>query len=165
MLTCRSVAAGDYAVPPTEAGVLRKPLKAELRPAELVQVFSYPRDLEAHYSIGVSLGAGSFGIVREAIELSTGRRWAVKSIMKVPKNGHPTPRYLLKLQTEVDVMRQLGASLDAVHLKDVFEDENSVHLVMELCEGGSVLDGLSQGEYSECQVGRAIVVVVAGILG
>ncbi len=29
----------------------------------------------------------------------------------------------------------------------------AVHLVMELCEGGSVLDGLKDGEYSERQVG------------
>ena len=28
-----------------------------------------------------------------------------------------------------------------------------MHLVMELCEGGSVLDGLKDGEYSERQVG------------
>ena len=28
-----------------------------------------------------------------------------------------TPRYLLKLQTEVDAMMQLGASLDSVYLK------------------------------------------------
>lgn len=150
-------ATGDYAAAPSEVDVLRKPLKAELRPAELVHVFGYPRDFEARFQIGASLGAGSFGIVREAIDVRTGRRWAVKSIAKVPKNGHPTPRYLLKLQTEVDVMRQLGASLDAVHLKDVFEDDHSVHLVMELCEGGSVLEGLSQGDYSECQVVRWLV--------
>jgi hypothetical protein len=37
-------------------------------------------------------------------------------------------------------------------LQDVFEDDAAVHLVMELCEGGSVLDGLKDGEYSERQV-------------
>ena len=40
-------------------------------------------------------------------------------------------------------------------LQDVFEDDAAVHLVMELCEGGSVLDGLKDGEYSERQVGAA----------
>ena len=43
-----------------------------------------------------------------------------------------TPRYLLKLRTEVEIMQQLGYSLDAVNLKDVFEDDESVHLVMEV---------------------------------
>lgn len=37
----------------------------------------------------------------------------------------------------------------------MFEDDIAVHLVMELCEGGSVLDGLKDGEYSERQVGWA----------
>ena len=50
-------------------------------------------------------------------EKKTGRRFACKTIPKVPKRGACTPRYLLKLQTEVDVMQQLGASLDSVHLK------------------------------------------------
>ena len=49
-------------------------------------------------------------------------------------------------------MGQLGASLDAVHLHDVCEDDSSVHLIMELCEGGSVLDGLKEGVYSERQI-------------
>lgn len=41
---------------------------------------------------------------------------------------------------------------DTFSKQDVFEDELSIHLVMELCEGGSVLDGLQQGDYSERQV-------------
>lgn len=35
----------------------------------------------------------------------------------MPKRAGSTPRYLLKLQTEVDAMQQLGPSLDAVYLK------------------------------------------------
>ena len=70
------------------------------------------------YDMGAVLGAGSFGVVREAIERSgLQRRYACKTVPKVPKRGVGTPRYLLKLQSEVDVMRQLGSSLDAVFLK------------------------------------------------
>lgn len=56
-------------------------------------------------------------MVREAVDVSTGRSYAVKTIGKIPKRGMPTPRYLLKLRTEVEIMQQLGYSLDAVHLK------------------------------------------------
>lgn len=73
--------------------------------------------LVCRYHIGKVLGAGSFGIVREATEKTTNRRFACKTIPKIPKRGLCTPRYLLKLQTEVDVMQQLGASLDSVHLQ------------------------------------------------
>lgn len=79
--------------------------------------FPPPPRLVPSYAMGDMLGAGSFGVVRQATENQTGNQYAVKSIMKIPKNGRPTPRYLIKLQTEVDAMRQLGASLDAVHLK------------------------------------------------
>lgn len=43
-----------------------------------------------------------------------------------------------------------------------------MHLVMELCEGGSVLDGLRDGEYSERQVAhimRAVVRFIAQVGG
>jgi calcium-dependent protein kinase len=130
------------------------------------------------------IGAGSFGTVREAVERSTGQRFAVKTVSKVPKRGPPTPRcgtaqqrrmprwpaaagsqvawcahtsyppppppgpnpthppthpplkrYLLKLRAEVEVMQQLGVSLNAVYLADVFEDDVNIHMVMELAEG------------------------------
>ena len=142
----------DYKAKAGDAAILEQAPKTELAPEEVKNVFGFPRDLKEKYTLGRILGAGSFGVVKEAIHSETGKRYAVKSIPKAPKNGKPTPRYLLKLQCEVDSMGQLGASLDAVYLRDVFEDDTSVHLVMELCEGGSVLDRLKDGEYSERQV-------------
>lgn len=150
----------DYAANAGDDAVLQRPLKSELFPEEIVNVFGYPRDLREVYDVGIVMGAGSFGIVRLAIEKSTGRKYACKTIPKTPKSGHPTPRYLLKLQTEVDAMSQLGASLDAVFLKDVYEDDTHVHLVMELCEGGSVLDRLKIGEYGEAQVAQIMASVL-----
>jgi serine/threonine protein kinase len=150
----------DYSAKASDATILQLPLKSPLAPSQIRNVFGFPRSLRKAYSLGGVLGAGSFGVVREATERATGRLYAVKSIPKSPKNGKPTPRYLLKLQTEVDAMGQLGASLDAVYLKDVFEDDVSIHLVMELCRGGSVLDRLKEGEYSERQVAHIMRAVL-----
>ena len=63
------------------------------------------------------IGAGSFGVVREAVHKRTNVHYACKTIPKLPKKGRGTPRYLLKIQTEVDAMLQLGPSLDAVFLQ------------------------------------------------
>ena len=82
------------------------------------------------YNLGKVLGAGSFGVVREAKEKSTDRHYACKTIPKVPKRGFCTPRYLLKLQTEVDVMQQLGASLDSVYLKVASSSKNYGHVTL-----------------------------------
>lgn len=142
----------DYSAKAGDSDVLQKPLKCELAASEVRNVFGFPRNLRDRYSVGDVLGAGSFGVVRSCTERSSGKKYAVKSIPKIPKNHKCTPRYLLKLQTEVDAMGQIGSSLDAVYLKDVFEDDAALHLVMELCEGGSVLERLKSGEYSERQV-------------
>lgn len=72
------------------------------------------------YNIGKVIGAGSFGVVREAVHKKTGVHYACKTIPKIPKKGRGTPRYLLKIQTEVDAMLQLGPSLDAVYLNVSF---------------------------------------------
>ena len=70
------------------------------------------------------LGSGSFGTVFKAKEKKTGHYYAVKTIPKKPTGqgdrGKATPRYLLKIQTEVEAMSQLGASLNAVFLKVFF---------------------------------------------
>jgi len=92
------------------------------------------------------------------VEHDSGREYAVKSIAKKPKKGKPTPRYLLKIQTEVEAMMQVGASLNAVFLKDVFEDKHYVHMVMELCTGGPLLDRFEADDFvrSEQEVARQI---------
>ena len=78
----------------------------------------YPDDHvhACRYNIGKVIGAGSFGVVREAVHKRTNLHYACKTIPKLPKKGRGTPRYLLKIQTEVDAMLQLGPSLDAVYL-------------------------------------------------
>ena len=95
-------------------------------------------------------------MVREVVEMSSGRKCAVKTVGKVPKRGPPTPRYLLKLRAEVEIMRQLGYSLDAVNLRDVFEDNENIHLVMELCTGGALLERIDKGQYSEKYIARLV---------
>jgi calcium-dependent protein kinase len=51
-----------------------------------------------------------------------------------------------------------------VTLKDTYEDDNAVHLVMELCEGGELFDRIvARGHYTEraaAGVTKTIVEVV-----
>lgn len=82
------------------------------------------------YTIGKVIGAGSFGVVREAVHKRTNLHYACKTIPKLPKKGRGTPRYLLKIQTEVDAMLQLGPSLDAVFLQVLFIDIRSYSKVV-----------------------------------
>ena len=61
--------------------------------------------------------AGHPPVVTLLKELLARRRYACKTIPKMPKRGKASPRYLLKLQQEVDAMQQIGASFDAVYLR------------------------------------------------
>lgn len=139
-----------------DEGVLRLPARTELDPAQVTSVFGFARSLTQEFHVGRVIGAGSFGVVRECVEISTQRLYAVKTVPKVPKRGLPTPRYLLKLRTEVEIMQQLGYSLDAVNLKGVYEDDDAIHLVMELCEGGALLERIEATKYSEAYIAKIL---------
>ena len=147
----------DYSASASDKIILRLPPGHQLRPSDVKTVFDYPRDLNSVYTVGEKIGAGSFGIVFKATHKDTGVEYACKSISKIPKNqSHTTPHHLLKVRSEVDCMLTLGASLDAVFLKDVFEDDEAVHLVMELCTGGPLIQSMDTSELSEKRVAELI---------
>jgi calcium-dependent protein kinase len=50
---------------------------------------------------------------------------------------------------EVQVLRQLKGSLNAVELRDVYEDDASVFIVMEHLEGGELCHRIGERHYSE----------------
>lgn len=86
-----------------------------------------------------------------------GQTYAVKTIPKVPRSRKCTSKYLKKLQNEVDCMRQLGASLSAVFLQDIFEDDANIYMVMELCEGTGKLDNVVGGGVRSERAVKAII--------
>ncbi|KAL0316827.1 UNVERIFIED_CONTAM: Calcium-dependent protein kinase [Sesamum radiatum] len=68
------------------------------------------------------------------------------------------------VRREVEIMRHLPKHPNIVSLKDTYEDDNAVHLVMELCEGGELFDRIvARGHYTEraaAAVTRTIVEVI-----
>ncbi|KAF2289416.1 hypothetical protein GH714_036040 [Hevea brasiliensis] len=69
----------------------------------------------------------------------TGDHFACKSISKKKLR---TAVDIEDVRREVQIMRHLPKHPNIVSLKDTYEDDNAVHLVMELCEGGELLIGL-----------------------
>jgi calcium-dependent protein kinase len=132
----------------------------ELTPAELRPDFGLRRDLYDLYEVRSlddeePIGAGSYGIVRRVVRKSDGEEFALKTIRKAPWRQPPSSRtsvqyYHSKLRNELDVMRKIGSSLSVVYLYDSFEDDDAVHLLMELCKGGELLGRIKPGmNYSE----------------
>uniref|UniRef100_A0A7S1X9N0 Calcium-dependent protein kinase n=1 Tax=Tetraselmis chuii TaxID=63592 RepID=A0A7S1X9N0_9CHLO len=147
----------DYSASATDKVILRLPPGHELSADDVKVVFDYPRNLTDRYDLKEKIGAGSFGIVVRAVDKETGIEYACKSIAKIPsKQVKTNPHHLLKIRSEVDCMQTLGASLDAVFLKDVFEDDSYVHMVMELCLGGPLIESMDVSNLTEARVAELI---------
>ncbi|PUZ62414.1 hypothetical protein GQ55_4G355800 [Panicum hallii var. hallii] len=103
--------------------------------------------LEDRYALGPQLGWGQFGVIRSCSDLVTGEALACKSIAK---DRLVSPDDVRGVKLEIEVMARLSGHPNVVDLKAVYEDEDSVHLVMELCAGGELFHRLEErGFFSE----------------
>ncbi|XP_008809781.2 calcium-dependent protein kinase 26-like [Phoenix dactylifera] len=103
--------------------------------------------LEDRYVLGEELGWGQFGVIRACSDMLTGRTLACKSIAKGRLLSSDDLR---SVKLEIEVMARLSGHPNVVALKAVYEEEDCVHLVMELCAGGELFDRLKKhGCFSE----------------
>lgn len=116
------------------------------------------REIADKYELGRELGRGEFGITYLCSDKETGQVLACKSISKKKLR---TPVDVEDVRREVQIMKHLPDNPNIVSLKATYEDENAVHLVMELCEGGELFDRIvARGHYTE----RAAAVVTKTIV-
>ncbi|KAG4925260.1 hypothetical protein JHK87_050800 [Glycine soja] len=118
-------------------------------------------NIEDRYLVDRELGRGEFGVTYLCIDRDTRELLACKSISKRKLR---TAVDVEDVRREVAIMRHLPDSPSIVSLREACEDDNAVHLVMELCEGGELFDRIvARGHYTEraaAAVTRTIVEVV-----
>ncbi|KAF4358742.1 hypothetical protein CsatB_000439 [Cannabis sativa] len=118
-------------------------------------------NIEEKYLVDRELGRGEFGVTYLCIERQTRELLACKSISKRKLR---TAVDIDDVRREVAIMKHLPKNSSIVTLKEACEDDNAVHLVMELCEGGELFDRIvARGHYTEraaAAVTRTIVEVV-----
>ncbi|KAL8196093.1 hypothetical protein R6Q57_025093 [Mikania cordata] len=118
-------------------------------------------DISKRYNLGRELGRGEFGVTYLCTDLETGERFACKSILKKKLK---TSIDIEDVKREVEIMKHLPKHPNIVAIKDTYEDNNAVHIVMELCEGGELFDRIvARGHYTEraaAAIIRTIVEVV-----
>ncbi|KAA3456226.1 calcium-dependent protein kinase 34 [Gossypium australe] len=106
-------------------------------------------NLRDRYVLGGQLGWGQFGVIRVCSDKLTGVVLACKSIAK---DRLVTLDDLCSIKLEIEIMTKLSGHPNVVDLKAVYEDEDSVHLVMELCAGGELFHRLEKyGRFSESE--------------
>lgn len=117
--------------------------------------------IEEKYMVDRELGRGEFGVTYLCIHRDTRELLACKSISKRKLR---TSVDVEDVRREVAIMKHLPENSNIVTLREACEDENAVHLVMELCEGGELFDRIvARGHYTEraaAAVTRTIMEVV-----
>ncbi|KAJ8553857.1 hypothetical protein K7X08_024535 [Anisodus acutangulus] len=113
------------------------------------------------YILGRELGRGEFGVTYLCTDRETQEALACKSISKKKLR---TDVDIEDVRREVTIMSSLPDHPNIVKLRATYEDNEAVHLVMELCEGGELFDRIvARGHYSEraaAGVARTVAEVV-----
>ncbi|KAA8496466.1 Calcium-dependent protein kinase SK5 [Porphyridium purpureum] len=111
------------------------------------------------YEPSAKLGQGSFGTVLLVKQRSNPSvQLACKTLSKAKMTNET---HLEDVRTEVEVMRRLQDNENVVRLFEVYEDQDSVHLVMELCSGGELFDRIiEKGHYSEADASELIRIML-----
>jgi len=115
--------------------------------------------VDSNYEVGDEIGRGAFSIVRKARNRKTGNLCAIKFIEKkfVDKQD------LMLLAREIDIMKKVQYP-NVLQLKEVFETDDVIALVMELVTGGELFYKIvEKGNYSEEDAANIIRQVINGV--
>ncbi|KAF7978399.1 hypothetical protein HWV62_799 [Athelia sp. TMB] len=102
--------------------------------------------IHVHYDFGPQLGAGGFACVYKAIHRETGKWYAVK-VIKAPRIQARSKKTALEACKATAFAREITIMGRLVHpnicqLKEAFisDSDNTINLVLELIDGGDLLD-------------------------
>ncbi|XP_059282246.1 CDPK-related protein kinase-like isoform X2 [Lycium ferocissimum] len=114
--------------------------------------FGFLKNFGNKYEVGEEIGRGHFGYTckayfKKGAQLK-GQELAVKVI---PKAKMTTAIAIEDVRREVKILRALTGHDNLVKFYDAYEDHENVYIVMELCEGGELLDRILSrgGKYTE----------------
>ncbi|KAJ7959412.1 CDPK-related kinase [Quillaja saponaria] len=127
--------------------------------------FGYGKNFGAKYELGKEMGRGHFGhtcLAKAKKGELKGQDVAVKIISKAKMT---TAIAIEDVRREVKILKALTGHRNLVTFHDVFEDANNVYIVMELCEGGELLDRILSrgGRYTEEDAKNIVVQILNAV--
>ncbi|CAD8188252.1 unnamed protein product [Paramecium octaurelia] len=115
---------------------------------QLLQYKCLQTTFHDEFSVSKMIGKGSFAKVYLAAKKSTGVQFAIKAFNK--EFMLEQSRGKESLENEIRVMRRLNQE-NLVHLHEAYETQNSIYFVLDLLEGGELLERAKNIPYStEC---------------
>ncbi|XP_042064300.1 CDPK-related kinase 3-like [Salvia splendens] len=125
--------------------------------------FGYNKNFGAKYELGKEVGRGHFGHTCFA----KGRKGELKdlplAVKIISKPKMTTAISIEDVRREVKILKALSGHRHLVRFYDACEDANNVYIIMELCEGGELLDRILSkgGRYTEDEAKRIIVQILS----
>ncbi|XP_078433052.1 CDPK-related kinase [Wolffia australiana] len=145
-----------------------KPNEASLAEGDcagLDKKFGFSRHFASNYELGEEVGRGHFGYTCSA-KLRKGELKGHKVAVKViPKAKMTTAIAVEDVRREVKILKALSGHPNLVQFYEAYEDDDNVYIVMELCEGGELLDRILSrgGKYSEDDA-KAVIVQILSVV-
>ncbi|PQQ01948.1 CDPK-related kinase 5 [Prunus yedoensis var. nudiflora] len=118
---------------------------------ELDKRFGFSKELTSRLEVGDEVGRGHFGYTCSARFKKGEFKGQQVAVKVIPKSKMTTAIAIEDVRREVKILRALTGHNNLVQFYDAFEDSDNVYIVMELCEGGELLDRILSrgGKYSE----------------
>ncbi|KAL2522782.1 CDPK-related kinase 5 [Forsythia ovata] len=135
-------------VKPNEAAI---PEGKEVAETGLDKNFGFSKNLNNKYEMGEEVGRGHFGYTCRAKFKKGELKGQEVAIKVIPKPKMTTAIAIEDVRKEVKILRALTGHSNLIHFYDAYEDHDNVYVVMELCEGGELLDRILSrgGKYTE----------------
>ncbi|KAE8813141.1 putative disease resistance RPP13-like protein 2 [Hordeum vulgare] len=127
----------------------------------LDKAFGFRENCKAKYELGEEVGRGHSGYVCAAVVKKGKYKGQTVAVKIIPKAKMTTAISIEDVRREVKILKALSGHKNLVKFYDACEDDNNVYIVMELCEGGELLDRILArgGRYIE-EDAKAIVVQI-----
>ncbi|XP_074320557.1 CDPK-related kinase 7-like isoform X1 [Silene latifolia] len=149
-------------VKPNEASIPEGSEECEIG---LDKHFGYSKHFVNNYEIGEEIGRGHFGYTC----CGKGKKGSLKgvdvAIKVIPKAKMTTAIAIEDVRREVKILRALTGNQNLVQFYEAYEDDENVYVVMELCQGGELLDRILSrgGKYPEDDA-KAVMVQILSVV-
>ncbi|XP_051119309.1 CDPK-related protein kinase [Andrographis paniculata] len=133
--------------------------------AGLDKSFGFSKKFFDKYEVGEEVGRGHFGYTCRAKFKKGELKGQPVAVKVIPKSKMTTAIAIEDVRKEVKILRALTGHSNLIQFYDAFEDHENVYIVMELCEGGELLDRILSrgGKYTE-EDAKAVMIQILNVV-
>lgn len=133
--------------------------------AGLDKNFGFSKNFGSKYEVGEEVGRGHFGYTCRAKFKKGEFKGQDVAVKVIPKAKMTTAIAIEDVRREVKILRALTGHNNLVQFYDAYEDHTNVYVVMELCEGGELLDRILSrgGKYTEGDA-KAVMIQILNVV-